>query len=123
MSWLSPNFFIGSIRIGAIEGASCMNMGNNYPANFRSHKKHNQGFGSISGDNNSLDGLRSVLSDPDVIDVLTQGSADGELPEVVQKLLAAYTDNDSDAEKPHSTGPEGTQGYGPQMTNGNGCDY
>ncbi|WP_096439348.1 hypothetical protein [Alteribacter populi] len=87
MTFLSPNFFIGNIRIGTIEGASCMNMGNNYPTNFQNHKKHNQGFGSISGDHNSLEGLRSILSDPDVIDLFNQGSQAEELPQVVKELL------------------------------------
>ncbi|UCZ53974.1 hypothetical protein LGQ02_04100 [Bacillus shivajii] len=94
MTFLSPNFFIGNIRIGTIEGASCLNMGNNYPANFQSHKKHNQGFGSISGDHNSLEGLRSILSDPDVIDVLTNSNTD-ELPAVVQEMLEHQMEQNS----------------------------
>ncbi|WP_438431886.1 hypothetical protein [Gorillibacterium sp. sgz500922] len=59
--WLSPTFVIGQIKIGTIEGSSCFNLGNNLPSGFTSRKVHNQGFGSVEGDNNRLSGLRSFL--------------------------------------------------------------
>ena len=68
---LSPAFIIGTIHIGTIEGASCFNMGNNWPTNFRSFKKHNQGFGTVKGSHASITGTRSLLNDPDVIDFPT----------------------------------------------------
>lgn len=86
MSYLSPNFFIGSIHIGTIEGASCFNIGNNYPNGFRSYKKQNQGFGSISGDHNDIQGLRSFLNDPGVVDILTQYEAD-QIPDCIQRHI------------------------------------
>lgn len=88
MSFLSPVFFIGSISIDSIEGASCFNMGNNFPTGFESFKKHTQGFGSISGDHNDIQGLRSLLRDSNVIDMLNQ--AEGEdIPEWVKELITA----------------------------------
>ncbi|QSO53366.1 hypothetical protein JZ785_05720 [Alicyclobacillus curvatus] len=68
---LSPVFAIGTIHIGNVEGASCVNFGNNWPTNFRSYKKHNQGFGSVSGNNNVMSSLRSLLNDPDTYDMMS----------------------------------------------------
>ncbi|UFJ41543.1 hypothetical protein LOK74_03140 [Brevibacillus humidisoli] len=81
----SPTFFIGSIRIGSVEGASCVNMGNNYPAHFQNHKKHNQGFGSVGGDNNQISGAKSVLDDADFLDMLNH--SDMEMPDWVREML------------------------------------
>lgn len=84
MSFLSPNFLIGDIHIGSIEGASCLNMGNNLPIGFRSYKKHSQGFGSISGDNNNIEDIGSLLKDSGQIEVFDQ-SEDLDIPEWVKK--------------------------------------
>ncbi|MGV3489055.1 MAG: hypothetical protein ACO1OC_10775 [Tuberibacillus sp.] len=86
MSFLSPNFLIGELRIGTISDASCLNMGNNWPSQFESHKKVNQGFGSITGDNNAIDNIRALLNDPDFIDMLNP-SENAELPDWMKKLL------------------------------------
>ncbi|MGR9048530.1 hypothetical protein ACQ4XT_07880 [Halobacillus faecis] len=86
MAGLSPYFFIGNIRIGTIENASCLNMGNNIPTGFESHQKHNQGFGNVFGDGNTLEGLRSILSDSAILDLMSQDN-DQEIPEWVQKLM------------------------------------
>jgi ABC-type lipopolysaccharide export system ATPase subunit len=86
MSNFSPHFFIGSIRIGTIEGASAVNMGNNLLSDFQSQKKHNQGLGSITGDHNQIEGLRSLLHDPDFIDMLLEPSA-SEMPDWVKEIL------------------------------------
>ncbi|MDN4526706.1 hypothetical protein [Fictibacillus fluitans] len=86
MSALSPNFFIGNFRIGTVEGASCINMGNNFPVGFESHKKQNQGLGTISGDNNRFDGLKTLLDDSDVMDMLTSG-AEKEVPDWIKELI------------------------------------
>lgn len=87
MDNLSPVFFIGNIRIGSVEGASCINLGNNLPVGFQSFKKQNQGFGSITGDNNDISELCSVLKDTNMIDMLNQSDSD-EIPEWVKKLAA-----------------------------------
>ncbi|MFN7250310.1 MAG: hypothetical protein ACK4M9_05890 [Anaerobacillus sp.] len=87
MSSFSPNFTIGTIRIGTIEGASCVNMGNNFPSNFQSNKKHNQGFGSITGDHNTLEGLRSILTDSNIIDMITKSALDEDIPDWVKELI------------------------------------
>jgi hypothetical protein len=84
-SFLSPSFVIGHIRIGTVEGASCVNMGNNFPVGFRSHKKHNQGFGSVEGDRNSISGTRAVLDDADFIDMLND--SDFEIPEWIKAMV------------------------------------
>ncbi|GMA49843.1 hypothetical protein GCM10025857_12000 [Alicyclobacillus contaminans] len=86
-STLSPTFIIGAIRIGQIEGASCLNMGNNWISDFRSFKKHNQGFGSVRGDNNVVHGIRSLLNDPDTVDMLGAPPTSSELPEWMRRLI------------------------------------
>ncbi|MYL20217.1 hypothetical protein GLW04_09990 [Halobacillus litoralis] len=86
MAYLSPNFFIGSIRIGTIENASCLNMGNNVPTGFEGHQKLNQGFGTIHGDGNTLEELRSILSDSALLDFMSR-EQDTELPEWLQKMM------------------------------------
>lgn len=82
---LSPVFAIGTIHIGQVEGASCVNFGNNWPTNFRSYKKHNQGFGSVSGNNNVMSSLRSLLNDPDTYDMMSVPN--DEVPEWAQQFL------------------------------------
>lgn len=88
----SPTFIIGSIRIGSVEGASCVNMGNNYPTNFQNYKKHNQGFGNVGGDNNQITGTRAFLDDSDMVDRLG-GGPEPEVPEWVQELIVASQEN------------------------------
>jgi hypothetical protein len=94
MSLLSPNFFIGNIRIGTIENASCLNMGNNIPTGFESHQKLNQGFGTIYGDGNTLEGLRSILSDSAILDLMTSEKGH-EIPEWVEKMMEKRMDDQS----------------------------
>lgn len=86
--YLSPNFVIGSIKIGSIEGASCLNMGNNFPSNFSSHKKQNQGFGSIMGDHNDIRDILSRLDDSDVLDMYNQMDQD-DPPEWIKEIVSA----------------------------------
>ncbi|TVY02056.1 hypothetical protein [Cohnella terricola] len=90
-SYLSPQFVIGSIRIGSVENAACINMGNNWPTGFESHQKLTQGFGSVSGDRNVVSGIRSILNDSDFLDMLN--ISDSEAPEWLQKLIT--TSNES----------------------------
>ncbi|MGE5677184.1 MAG: hypothetical protein ACM3ZR_03910 [Pseudomonadota bacterium] len=85
MDSLSPIFYIGTIRIGIVEGASCINLGNNLPVGFQSYKKQNQGFGSITGDNNDISELCSVLKDTNMVDMLNKADTE-EIPEWVKKL-------------------------------------
>jgi hypothetical protein len=96
-NYLSPNFFIGSIRIGTVEGASCVNLGNNTPAHFTNHKKHNQGFGTVSGDHNEILGARSVLDDSDLLDMLNV--TDPDVPQWVKDLLSAEDDDSEDEDE------------------------
>lgn len=69
-SFLSPVFIIGQIRIGTVEGASAINLGNNRMSHFRSDKKHIQGFGTVAGENNKIEGTKTALHDADFIDML-----------------------------------------------------
>ncbi|TCJ05215.1 hypothetical protein [Cytobacillus praedii] len=86
MTLLSPNFFIGTIRIGTVEGASCVNFGNNAPSGFESFKKHSQGLGSISGDGNQIEGLRSLLYDSAIMDLLTCRD-EKDVPDWIKELI------------------------------------
>jgi hypothetical protein len=86
-SFLSPQFVIGSIRIGSVENAACVNLGNNWPTNFESHQKLTQGFGSVSGDRNMVAGIRSLLNDSDFLDMLNLSGT--EAPEWLQSLIAS----------------------------------
>lgn len=87
MDNLSPIFFIGTIRIGSVSGASCVNLGNNLPTGFQSFMKQNQGFGSITGDNNDISELCSVLKDTNMVDMLNQSDSD-QIPDWIKKLAA-----------------------------------
>ncbi|WP_223192370.1 hypothetical protein [Paenibacillus sedimenti] len=85
-SFMSPTFIIGSIRIGSVESASCINMGNNWPTDFESNQKTVQGFGSVEGDHNQLVGTRSMLNDSDFLDMLNVN--DNDTPEWIQQMIA-----------------------------------
>lgn len=84
----SPTFVIGTIRIGSVENASCINMGNNYPTGFQNHLKHNQGFGNVGGDHNQLTGTRAVLDDADFLESF--GEAKSEIPDWLQRLIQEH---------------------------------
>lgn len=83
---LSPNFYIGTIRIGAVEGASCVNLGNNWPTDFDSYKKQSQGFGEISGDHNQLTSARTGVTDSDFLDMLNVSDS-SEIPEWLRDVI------------------------------------
>lgn len=87
-SLFSPNFVIGRIEIGKVEGASCVNMGNNFPSHFQSSKKHNQGFGEINGDQNRLSGTKATLDDADFLEWMS-GEAAQTIPEPIRDWFAA----------------------------------
>ncbi|KGP74072.1 hypothetical protein [Pontibacillus yanchengensis] len=92
----SPNFFIGTIRIGTVEGASCVNFGNNAPSHFESYKKHSQGFGSITGDGNKTEGVRSLLQDAAFMDMMTNQGPKSEQPEWVQQWMKKKMEEEHD---------------------------
>lgn len=96
-SFLSPTFIIGQFRIGSVEGASCVNMGNNLPAGFTSRKMHNQGFGSVGGDGNSVTGARSFLQESSGLQPQPEGTdsssgifggEDAHVPRWIRDLIA-----------------------------------
>lgn len=82
----SPIFIFGSFRIGSVEEASCVNLGNNYPIGFQNYKKHNQGFGNVGGDHNRLSGVRALVDDADAIETFG-GEASDEIPPWVQEMI------------------------------------
>lgn len=86
MSYLSPIFLIGKIHIGNVEGASCVNIGNNLPIGFESYKKQNQGFGSITGDHNEIKDLKSKLRDSHVVDMINQSEGD-DIPDLLKQIV------------------------------------
>jgi hypothetical protein len=88
---LSPQFVIGSIRIGSVTNASCINMGNNLPAGFENHQKLTQGFGSVNGDRTMINGIRSLLNDSDFLDMLNISNS--EVPEWLQKMIISANGN------------------------------
>jgi hypothetical protein len=103
-SLLSPQFVIGTIRIGSVENAACINMGNNWPIGFESHQKLTQGFGSVSGDRNVVSGIRSLLNDSDFLDTLN--IADNEIPEWLKKLISASYETQNKASEQETAGTE-----------------
>lgn len=82
----SPTFIIGSIRIGSVADASCINLGNNYPIGFRNYKKHNQGFGNIGGDHNRISGVEAAVDDADALESFG-GDAPEPLPPWIRELV------------------------------------
>ncbi|NHM31204.1 hypothetical protein G8761_11440 [Bacillus sp. C11] len=53
-------------------------MGNNLPTGFVSNKKHSQGFGSIAGDHNDIDGIMASLEEKDINDSFSYGLEENE---------------------------------------------
>jgi len=102
MSFLSPNFLIGSIKIGTIENASCFNIGNNFPSHFSSFQKLNQGFGSITGDHNDIQDIISRLDVRDLLDMYHKMS-DEDVRTYVKQLLAQKSDiEEKDVDPPNT---------------------
>jgi hypothetical protein len=87
-SFMSPTFVIGNLRIGSVEGASCINMGNNYPTGFQNHKKHNQGFGSVGGDHNHISGTEALLDDSDFLEMMN--GEDSDIPDWVKEMMQEH---------------------------------
>lgn len=97
MKRFSPSFFIGSISIGTVEGASCVNLGNNLPSGFVNYKKQNQGFGSISGDNNDIRDILATIEEHDVNDTFQYtGIDDSEYERAIKNEML---DTDIDIEE------------------------
>lgn len=70
---LSSIFTIGDIHIGTIEDASAVNFGNNFPTDFTSNKKHNQGFGNNNGNENDIHDIQSLMEEKDAVEVYHDG--------------------------------------------------
>jgi|SRR4051794_13883131 hypothetical protein len=95
----SPSFFIGSISIGTVEGASCVNFGNNLPSGFVNYKKQNQGFGSISGNNNNIYDLLATLEEKDIYDAFHyDGREDETYSQVLNKIENEMLNTDVEIE-------------------------
>lgn len=83
---LESTFSIGDIHIGTIEDASAVNFGNNFPTNFRSHKKVSQGFGNILGNQNDIHDILSSLEEKDISEVYNENQ-DGKPPEWLDTMI------------------------------------
>lgn len=107
----SPSFFIGSISIGTVEGASCVNLGNNLPSGFVNYKKQNQGFGSISGDHNDIHDILATIEENGIQDAfhyegVLQGKNDQVLENIEQEMLDSGIDIEEQGEEEiHGDGP------------------
>ncbi|MDO7345530.1 hypothetical protein Q5O02_05175 [Bacillus stercoris] len=112
MKRFSPSFFIGSISIGTVEGASCVNLGNNLPSGFVNYKKQNQGFGSISGDHNGIHDILATIEENGTQDAFhyeggLQGKNEQVLGQIEQEMLASGLDiEEQDEEKVNGDGPD-----------------
>ena len=100
---IAPNFFIRNFTIHSVEGASCVNIGSNRPIGFTSFKKHNQGFGSISGTHNTIDGIKTVLNDQSLFDMFQDSNIEDmawvkEIKELVIAKVMDYLE-DTDVEE------------------------
>ena len=84
---LSSIFTIGDIHIGTIEDASAVNFGNNFPTDFKSIKKHNQGFGNIYGSENDIHDIQSLMEERDAVEVYydSQNKPDDKWLEILLK--------------------------------------
>ncbi|MEE3895373.1 hypothetical protein [Priestia megaterium] len=87
---LESTFSIGDIHIGTIEDASAVNFGNNFPTNFRSHKKVSQGFGNILGNQNDIHDILSSLEEKDISEVYNE-SQDGKPPQWLDTMVEEQT--------------------------------
>ena len=66
---LASIFTIGDIHIGNIEDASAVNFGNNFPTDFTSNKKQNQGLGNIFGNQNDIHDIQSLMEEKDAVEI------------------------------------------------------
>ncbi|WP_187385782.1 hypothetical protein [Gorillibacterium timonense] len=110
--WLSPTFVIGQIKIGTVEGASCLNFGNNVPSGFSSRKVHNQGFGSIEGDDNHLSGIRSFLHESPAFGATDEEAGEAspyEVPDWIKEWMTNSMDLDLDMGEEAAPGDEGKE--------------
>ncbi|KZZ84795.1 hypothetical protein [Bacillus sp. SJS] len=94
---LSANFTIGDIHIGAVEDASAVSFGNNFPTDFKSSKKHNQGFGNILGNGNDIHDILSHQEERDVTEVFSD-SPDQPQPEWLKWLKEQKNDGEEEGE-------------------------
>lgn len=84
----SPVFHINELKIGNLENASAVNIGNNYPTNFRGYKRHNQGLGTIEGNHNDIHDLNSHMNQRLLMDALLDSKE--ELPQWVIDLMKEH---------------------------------
>ncbi|AZU61615.1 hypothetical protein [Neobacillus mesonae] len=100
---LSPNFFIKTFTIHSVDGASCVNIGTNRPIGFTSFKKHNQGFGSVSGSHNTIDGIKTLLNDESLFDLFRDSTNEDmawakEIRDLVISKVMNYLEEAGEAE-------------------------
>jgi hypothetical protein len=77
-------FKFDKIELDEVSGA--LNMGNNWPTDFKSYHKQNQGFGSVGGNKNHFSNARAYLYDPDEFDMVN--AAESSVPDWVKEMIA-----------------------------------
>jgi hypothetical protein len=95
----SPSFFIGTISIGTVEGASCVNLGNNLPSGFVNYKKQNQGFGSISGNNNDIHEILATIEENDIHDTFHYDGMEYEKNNLITNIENEMINSDLEIEE------------------------
>lgn len=97
---LHSTFHLRDIHVGTVEDASAINLGNSFPTNFKSVKKHNQGFGNVVGNENDIQDIASMLEEKDVIEAFNE-TQDPASQEWLTKLAAGLgTQQASDGSSP-----------------------
>ncbi|WP_134699368.1 hypothetical protein [Ammoniphilus sp. YIM 78166] len=66
---MSVKIFFKGLSIERLSGSSGVFSGQNKHINWRSYSKRNDGFGSLEGQDNSVEQNHSVVSDKDTVDV------------------------------------------------------
>ncbi|MBB6453125.1 hypothetical protein HNQ94_001573 [Salirhabdus euzebyi] len=96
----SPVFTFNEFKVGTLENASAINFGNNYPTNFKGYKKHNQGLGTIDGNNNDIHDLKSQMNLKYLMDMILED--EGELPDWVIEMIEKHNNQENDHESDES---------------------
>ncbi len=81
--------YFGKLEIGTINDQSAVHYGRNVIVGVHSHRKENEAFGELSGQNNMLGRGRFAVRDPDTMDIwLTRSKA-------ARERLSRLTSTDS----------------------------
>lgn len=88
----SPTFHFKEFKVGSLENASTINIGNNYPTNFKGFKRQNQGLGTIDGNNNDIHDLQSYIHLRYFLDAFMDDHDD--VPDYIKEMLDKYLEQE-----------------------------